>query len=119
MITQTTQQALAQQRADREAREVEARKQAEARRAENDRLRAARLRAIDDDRAAKRAEADAADVAALKETYRRDFLALPGATAEGFEAAWPGMLAAWHAREAVARPERALQALRATGDYSF
>jgi hypothetical protein len=104
---------------DRDVSAEVIRLQAEANRAENARVRAARLAALDDARAATRAARDAAEVAALKETHRRDFLALPGATPSGFETAWPGMLAAWQAKEAVERPERIRQELRASGQYGF
>ncbi len=83
-------QGLAQQRRDREEREDEAVRAQQQRDDENAKLRAARLQAIDDRKAAERAERLAAKDREFIEKLRQRYLASdPLATVEDFERELP------------------------------
>jgi len=106
--------ALAQQRADRLAREAEATKERDARERENARKREQHIASIEAERQRKRDEHDAVQLAALKDRYRSRYLTQPGATPERFEAAWPELLEEHRRREAARDP---LEEARRAGPY--
>jgi len=74
-------------------------------RALNDRLHAAHLARLEAARVAKRAEGEAREAARIKADLRDAFLAVPGASEQHFEQAYPDLLKRWQIDAALHGPD--------------
>ncbi len=114
--------ALAQQRQDREDREAQEQRAQEERDEANRKIRDARLQALDDKKAAERAERLATEDASFIDTLRRRYLAAdPTATEESFIADLPEIRRQARIAAAVTgpSPDGELNAQRAAASHYF
>jgi len=86
---------------------------------QNVQRRADHIAAVEAARQARQEADAAAELAALKERHRTAYLAQPGATESGFEAAWPRMLEEHRIDEATHGADRLLEEARRLTPAAF